>query len=343
MEKKTKKKMVLKKYRNIILFIFILIIISVFLFFSKNSGTIRKELKDFAVEDTSLVTKIFMVNKENKKVLLEREEYGNWKVNKKFFARKDAIDILLKTIKRIEAKYPVSKSAKATVLRLLSSEHTKVEIYQKENLIKTYFVGSMTANQNGTYMLLENSSMPFVTHIRGFNGYLSSRYFIDEGLWRSQKLFNYNFKDIDNVEFTNLKDKNKSFKISNLGDNKFSLKDSENKNVENFNILKLKKYLSFFKKINFEGIANKMNQEKKDSILNSKEIYKISVTNKNSEKKILRIFLRENIGKILDDEGKPYKYDLDRLFANLNNNNEILIIQYYVFDNLFMDLEYFKK
>jgi hypothetical protein len=85
--------------KNIIYLIIILLIlttITIVLVTTNTKTTLRKELRDFAITDTAIVDKIFMVDKANKKVELERK--GNkWMVNHKYNARQDAINILLET------------------------------------------------------------------------------------------------------------------------------------------------------------------------------------------------------------------------------------------------------
>ena len=73
------------KSKKILFLIFIiLIIIAVIFKFSNQNSTIKKELKDFAVEDTASIDKIFMVNKFNQKVTLTRQDNYIWKVNSKY-------------------------------------------------------------------------------------------------------------------------------------------------------------------------------------------------------------------------------------------------------------------
>ena len=284
-----------------------------------------------------------MVDKASNQVLLERKQ-GFWTVNNNHAVRKDAIDVLLETMYRLEIKTPVAKKNKDYVIKSLSTDHIKVEIYEDDNdLVKTYYVGGSTPNKEGTYMILEESSMPFIMHIRGFSGFLTSRYFTDETIWRDQKIFRYNFNDIASVELKDFKNENNSFKILNLGDNQYQLQDKDKKIIENVDIISLKSYVASFKNINFEAVAHKLTTEKRDSILSSNPIYDLSVVNKKGEKKSMKAFVRQNIGSLLDENAKPYEHDINRLYGHLEGSEEIFIIQYFVFDPLFIKLNDFKK
>ncbi len=152
----------MKKNKIILLIVLALLVFAGFLYFSQKSNTIKKELSDFAVEDTGKIEKLFLVDNEKRSVLLERTNPGRWNLNGKFEARADAVNVLLSTIKRVAVKTPVPKSAFDNVVKQIAAKHVKIEIYSEgDNLIKSYYVGHPNQEHNGTYMLLENSSVPF--------------------------------------------------------------------------------------------------------------------------------------------------------------------------------------
>src|SRR5688572_13817921 len=78
---------------------------------NNREGTIRKELFDFAIQDTSAITKVYMVNTAGKQVTLTKQAPGEWQVNGKFKARNDAMKNLLVCMKEMQVRTPVAKSA----------------------------------------------------------------------------------------------------------------------------------------------------------------------------------------------------------------------------------------
>lgn len=322
----------MKKSKLTILIFILLAVIAVIIYFTNKSGTLKKELRDFAVSDTSTVDKIFMVNKANQQVTLERNG-SDWMVNGKFIARKDAINVLLKTLNRIDVKSPVSKSSFDNVVKNLAAQSTKVEIYQNKHLVKTIYVGGPTQDNYGTFMMLENSATPFIIHIPGFSGYLSTRFFVDESLWRASNIFNYKFQDISEITVEQPVKPENGFKILS-NNNKYDISPLNNKTSKmNFDTASVKEYIARFKSINFEYLATEIKQVKKDSILASVPYFIISVKDVSGKGKTIKTFLRRGLG-LLDDDGKPYEFDPDRLYGVLDNG-EFVIIQYYVFDPLF--------
>ncbi len=334
----------MKKNIVYLLLVLILSVIAVILVFNTNNKTtLKKELRDFAITDTSVVDKIFMVDKENNKVELTRVN-GKWKINKKFDARKDAIDVLLETLSNMQVRYPVPKSSHNTIVKQMSNQTTKVEVYSHGNLLKTYFVGGPTQDHSGTYMLLKGSAVPMVVSIPGFNGYLSSRFFTRAIDWRDNTIFKYNYPQIYSVTCEHPQEPEKSFKITRLGTNRFSIvKLSDNSEIEPYDTLAAKTYLSYFKQINFDHFLTQIPKKKKDSILAATPVYIFTVEDINHNKKTIKTFLKDpekDPRKAVFQKHYP-KYDEDNMYGYIPGGTYLLMVQYYVFDPLIREPEDF--
>src|SRR5687768_1281747 len=109
----------MKSNRIYIIITILLAISAVYLIMQNKKGTIKEELKDFAVEDTGLVDKIFLADKTGKTITLEKRADGFWGLNGKYSAREDAVRNLLETIKTLAVKTPVAKAAKGNVVKNL--------------------------------------------------------------------------------------------------------------------------------------------------------------------------------------------------------------------------------
>ena len=64
----------MKKNKTLLVIAAALLAITSYFIFSKNSGTIKRELRDFAVADTASITKIFMADKTGKTVFEENNK-----------------------------------------------------------------------------------------------------------------------------------------------------------------------------------------------------------------------------------------------------------------------------
>lgn len=346
----------MKKNRLILLITIVLLIIASIFIMNEYKG--KPSEKDFAVEDTSLITKIFLTDKQNNNILLEKITPGYWTANDSFIARNDGINTLLKTIKRVEVKEPVSKSSKENVMKRLASISVKVEIYQTvyridvfglqlfphEKLVKTYYVGDQTQNMMGTYMIIEDSEQPYITHIPGFNGFLSSRYTTLLNDWRDHTVFNIELANIQSVKMEIPGEPEESYKIENTGNTTFTLTSiSENKQVADYDTLKLLDFLAAFRDIKYEAIVTNEELHNEDSVLATTPYHILTISDISGNASIIKTFHKKpNEGEV-ELDGTPTLYDKDRLYAWFNEGKDFALIQFYVFDNILKSLSYFLK
>jgi len=332
----------MKKIALPVVILVVLVSASIYIYNNSTKGTIKSELSNFAVKDTASITKIFLADKAGNTVLLERLSQSGWRVNEKYPVRKEAIDNLLSTIKRITVKTPVSQAAFENVVRNLSIENTKIEIYTGDKEpSKVYFVGGNNRAHSGTYMLMENSSRPFLMHIEGFHGFLQPRYFINENDWRQNIVFSYAYEEIATIKVEFPSDPSNSYLIVDQGNNTFSLKSlATGEQLADFDTLAVMQYVASYKKIPFEGFEETKAKEYKDSIVHTTPMQIYEVTNRAGEAKQIKTFIKPMKGE--DLQGNEVDYDLDRLYGLLDNG-DLVIIQYGIFDRLSIPLDTFRK
>jgi len=318
----------------------ILAIITIYFIATNSHATIKKELRDFALEDTASIDKIFLVDKENNTILLERTA-TNWKLNNDYIARQDLVNILLKTMARIKVKEPVANSARENIIKNLAVKSTKVEIYQYGKLSKVFYVGGPTQDSYGTYMILENSSTPFVMEIPGFRGYLSPRFSTYAIEWKAQIVFAIPKEEITQVIVENNQIKGASFRIQQNKQQLELYSWPDNRNIEVFDTIKVKRFLMEFQNKNFNKFIEDVPQEWQDSIKSSVPIYSITVSTQQGSITQAKAFSKPGWGN-LDFLGNPMDTDQDNFFL-LINDVDLVYAQYYTFDPLFVDLKSFIK
>lgn len=340
----------MKRNRIALIIVLVLGVVAFWLIRNNTKSTVPQKLRDFAVKDTASITKIFLADKTGKTVTLTREGEGLWRVNDKYYARQDAVNTLLYTIYSIEVKEPVGKKAQDNIVKALASGATKIEIYSGDELIKMYYVGGETQDQLGTYMLLvnektgENSSVPFVMYVPGFEGYLTTRYFTEAKDWRDRSVFKYvpNRIKMVKVEYPTTPDQ--GFLIEKKADNFYEVRDARtNTTIPGFDTLAVKQYLSYYQNIHFESIEKDLPKVNKDSILASTPFAILTVTDDSGMSNTAKLFHKKAEPGTTDQQGNPRKYDIDRAYALVNNGQDFVLVQYYVFGKLLQSPEYFSK
>ncbi len=299
-------------------------------------GTIKGELKDFAVKDINKVDRIFMSKKNGAKVELIKNKEGKWLVNNKYPVTEDKLKILLEeTLPFIEVKAPVSDAAYNNVVTKMASSAIKVEIYEEGDLSKTYYVGGTTADELGTFMYMEGSTRPFICHIPGFKGYLSARFELSELRWRSKNIFNAPVNELKSVEVNYLRAPENSFKLIKSGN---EIKMEYPKLSGNINQQFIKQYSALFGGLYHEGFVERASELFVDSLSKANPEVLITVVKTDGLKTALKVYKKpvtQETKQQFDEEGNPLDFDTDRYYALIDNNKELIMVQEYVFRNVF--------
>jgi len=348
----------MKKNKYIFLLVLVLFVIALILILSKGSGTFDDRIKDFAVIDTTTVTKIFLADKNNQSILLEKELPGKWKLNQKYPARQSGVDLLLETMMKLVPKYPVPKKAHNNIVSSLAARSVKVEAYQEvyrinlfnrikifphEKLTKTYYVGGASADNIGTYMLMEGSDVPFVVHLLGFRGFVAPRYSTLEKDWRDHTVFKVRFGEIQSVIMEFPQKKEDSYEISVYDESAVLKSLSNNEIVAGYDTLKLLNFLTSFADIKYESLLEDVDPNRKDSIVSSIPQHILTVIDTKGNSTKIKTFFKPNDERKFDPEGRFYTYDVDKLYALINEDQDFVIIQYFVFDRVLRPLSYFLR
>lgn len=98
---------------------------------SSSSSLSSKPLADFAIEDTASINKIIITDQFGEIAKVERVPGQKlWRLNDKYPARTDVIDLILATIKRIRIRGNVSEKAEENMMKLIVTNSKRVEIFQ---------------------------------------------------------------------------------------------------------------------------------------------------------------------------------------------------------------------
>jgi len=327
----------MKKQLILFLISFITLLIGFFFFYySTDNNLSAEDERNFRIKDISSIDKIFLVDKKGTKVLLTKEN-EMWMVNNKYIARDIRIKTLLKTAQNIKVKQRVPKEKKDRILKNLATNNIKVEFFSKGDLIKSYFIGSADGSTTGTYMLLideesgKNFSTPFLTHIIGFEGYLTPRYEPNPNTWRDLTIFFFPKNAIQSLKLEYPSDPENNFEIK-LEKSDYALYQKNQK--LNFKKNALKKYLLNFKSISAENILTGKVKETVLNKLKSQNIwFSLSINNYTGEKIKVTGYKKKLPDGSKNTIGSPLIFDPDR-FYGFCFENELTTLQHYVFDPL---------
>jgi len=349
----------MKKNKLIVVITVFLAAIAIFLLAQNHYSTLKENETNFSVSDTASVTKIFIADKNVNSVIIERTPKG-WVLNGKVNANDKLVNTLLATLKRMKVKSPVSLASHDNVVKRLSSIGKKVEIYQEvyridlfgmqlfkhEKLTKVFYVGDVTRDNLGTYMLIEGAKRPYIIYLPGFRGFVSSRFspLIDD--WRSHVVFSKTLNNIKNLKVYFGENDSSGFNIEvidAMGNYKITrLLNGEM--LKSFDTLKVLNLMTSFADLRYESrLNNILPPQKIDSIINSPSKYEITLLDNFGETTYVKIFERhrlpESVTKVYD---KLTPVDHDRMYGLINEGDDFVLMQYYVFDKVLYPIGYYE-
>jgi hypothetical protein len=349
----------MKKNKRFIILVIVLAVVAIALFLTNSKTTFKRALSDFAVEDTSSVTKIFMSDKNNNTLTLTKVKPGSWLVADKYPGSKANIELLLGTMHGLQVKATVPKASLNFVIKDIAVIGVKVEIYQwkyrinifnfihlfpHEALTKVYYVGGPIQSNTGSYMIMEHSSVPFVVFLPGLRGFVTPIYSPIEKYWRDYTIFKKTIQQITSVKMDFPAMPESSFEVRsdpNLNLKLISLDNGQS--IPIFDTLKVMNFLASFRNINFEALLNDMDAHRKDSIIATTPFCIISLTDTSHQTQSITVYRKGAAPDDLDEHGKHYPYDLDRLYALVNGGKDFTVIQYFVFDKILRTKAFFFK
>ena len=334
----------------LILFFVVLGAIAFWLWKRDTGSTLAGPMADFAVQDTSSVTRIFIAESNGRTVDLQRvvtpDGAEAWTVNG-VPANPKPIGLLLKTFVRVEVKSPVAKSMEANVLRVMSGVSKKVEIYQGgDQPAKIWYVGHATPDHYGTYMLLEipgkgKSSAPFVMGMSGFTGSLSTRFHATYDEWRNSTVFQYpDLSTIASVSVEHPTRPGTSFTVNTAGGT-LELLDSASKPV-NMDTASVQDLMLQFKDLHFEYFERKIGTAMRDSILASTPHDVITVTRVDGGRLRIPFWKKPAYAGQKDLEFNPMVEDTDRMYALLDDT-ALVVVQRHLFDRVTPPIKALRK
>jgi len=326
--------------RNIIylLILVALVAASYYLLSNKKNKTLSDEVSEFGIKDTGSIQKVFMADKKGNEITLTREEQYAWKVNGSYEARPDPIVNLLTTINMVSVRSPVAKAGYNNVMKQLASGGIKVEIYGTTGLIKTYYVGGPTQDQMGTFMYLEGASVPFVTQIPGFDGYLTPRYIVTERDWKTKKIFHLKPAQISRVMAKDYTRKQYNIIVEGSPEQVFSVFSGEDDSEILTSQDKIISYLNYFSFINYEFEEESLTDVQIDSVKSSPPLRELLVVENGGTATKLTFWRRPVTDETThksNADGEAFPFDVDRMLAKIDGSDQLLVVQYYSFDRLF--------
>ncbi len=348
----------MKKNRLAIIITSILIIVAVVLLWNNRYLTsLRGEAYDFTVRDTASVTRLFFADKSGNQVLLSRTEEG-WKVNEKYDAQPTMVNNMLQTLDKMRIKMPVSLASHNNVITRMAGTNTKVEVYQivprinlfnkiklfpHEKLTKVFYIGDVTQDNSGTYVLKEGADKAYIVHLHGFRGFISSRFSANQEDWRDHKIISNDISEIASVKLEFNNEPENSFIINEKGRFTYEMKRLHDDSNIDFDTIRVLNLLTSFNDVRFEAFLTDITQERRDSIINSPYQERLTLITKDGKENVIRTYTMRINASAFGFTENDWDDDPDHKYAYVENNDELVMIQDFAFGKILRPAKYYEK
>ncbi|MFN8211542.1 MAG: hypothetical protein U0T33_11340 [Bacteroidales bacterium] len=281
---------------------------------------------NFAVGEKVNITRIELLQGDKKIVL--RKSGEDWTVNDGIQARKTAVIFLLRTLREIKIKSPVSSEAFRSEISDKKSEPVRVTVYSRSRPVKSYYVYKTGSNNYGNVMKMRISSKPYIVSIPGYEENIGSHYVTDENFWRPFTVFSVLPSGIAAVSTVFLSDPSSGFRITRHGQ-EFTL--DSNGPGEKPDSIKVRRYITYFTSVSFEAWPM-LPADKEKEISASQPMCRIEVSKSDGKSIILSVWERKS-----DDGAK----DTDRVWGQLNDGRGVFVMRYFDLDPVLRKRSYF--
>ncbi|TNE59163.1 MAG: DUF4340 domain-containing protein [Bacteroidetes bacterium] len=304
---------------------------------NNQSGSYVSWDMDFAISNTAEIEKIFIADRSGQSATLERKD-GYWLYNNTYKARPTAIQTLLKTIQNLTVLYLPPKAAEGTMIKSLAAEGLKVEIYGKDSkMLKTYYVGGVTNDERGTYMIMEGAEQPYVVHVPSFIGQLRVRYMLGDDNWRDRTVYSEKPEEIQKISVEYPQQKSASFVLEKVDKATYEItpffsttprsKTPQRKGMA-------EAYLLQFENLGAEGFET--NYPLRDSVTALVPFAIVNLTRTDSTTQQVRFWPVSIEHRA--QTGEPY---VIRYFTEVNKGEAFLLTQDHVFGPIFRSYNFF--
>jgi len=319
------------KNRNLLLILLVLVVsIVIYLVFFRNKGFDESEIEP-QLTDTSEISS-FVVTQNDCKVEVSRKT-GQWMVNGNYHANVILVKRLLRLFKNLDIKILIPEDEADAQIAELQNRGIKLSFFADGDELETYWIGEFNDKQKAT-LVLNPERVPAYVTAPGLSEDLKQFVECDPIFWRDKRIFDIEPKNIRKIEYQDFVYKESSFTAV-VDNSDYQLLDYKGANTD-FISENVARYLSYFKNIRFDSLANHLSTKQEGEVLKQQPLAIITVTDIYGETSSLKL-----LQKSLNND--PNQPDLNLVYGLLNNEKPLVIISYYSIDPLLKSINYFKE
>ncbi len=220
-------------------------------------------MKSFSISDTSSITSIIISNNTDTTLLIK--EVGKWFVDDTLLANPHSLNNLIYTLNKVSVKSPVGKQHSEQIVKYLKDNGVACKVYNGNELLKSYYLGSFLGDSVNTYMVMSNPSssnnrhyQPYIVEVAGYNGNVALHYTVEELYWRNKQLLQYEEEEIVSIKVVHMDSSLYSFRLK-CSDGMYAINSiMDSTNIVNVDTASIEQYLTYFSGLYVENFMDEV-------------------------------------------------------------------------------------
>jgi hypothetical protein len=264
--------------RSVFLFVILIALMGITLVLTsieeQNQGFYDEDTM-FAINDITKVDRIVMKGSDFRNELIKDKD--RWRIQRKYYADPDMINVLLSALNEVRVRRPVSRNLVARISYEMDTRGVDVEVYSGNRLISSFVAGG-DEDKRDSYFSFSRGGEPVMVYLPGYNTYLSGIFELKETDWRDRVVFNSNWTTLQSLNVSYPEDPDKSFNIV-FENDFFSIPE-----VNSVDTTKMMSYIELYNYIEVENYAVGEKFPALDSIRRTTPLIQIKLKDLNSTK-----------------------------------------------------------
>ncbi len=309
---------------------------------SVNKGKSSTELISFNIEDTTAVDRIIISDPFGQRFEIVKND-KTWTDKDGGCITQESVHFILDAFKNIEFKGYLPENSRKQQMKLISSQHIKVEIFENGDWTKTWYIGSASQDHYGQVMLLDSdedgkSDLPVLMKIKGMHGIIEPRFFADPRKWSCTKIFGLTINQIASVDVKYFDEPSRSFTVTKKG-TKMDVYQQGQK-LPGVDTAMIFRYLNNYKKIHYELANYELNDKAVDSLKKTTPFAVLTLKETSGKSTKLRMFRIPSEEPQQNDFGAIVDVDMNKFWCELPSG-DMVKCQYHVFYPIILGHIYF--
>ena len=314
--------------------------------------------REFALHKDIEVTAVHIMPPEGEKIILQKDNIGQWLIDAEYRANEFAVRDLIRTIRHFEVRQPVSVAQQKLVNEKLDHEGVLVNIYvegylfdffsifglfKTSRLYNSLIVGDNTIEPMGTLMRKVNSDNPYIVYLPGYPEGLANVFTPEKHIWFDPVVVDLEAWQIKKVKVITEEQPEESFKLKVYEDFDFYFYDLEGNRISDMLIIdtaKVLRFLSSFKGLYYESLLTYEAFDESEELIFPQYAFRIVIDDLFGSQYAFDAYRKYRKANLFETNEIGPKYDPDRFYLELHSGKRALA-QYYVFGRILRPLSFF--